>query len=149
MKRLFIQDVGVIVDSIYHNSNKSSFEQKSITQISADCAVAQSTVRKIRGILIDKKLLIVEGERRSQKTYWHPDKCSPNPAMLKEIYRTYTSDFKGRVKVERVKKSKNISFEEALQVLSKLGWTEVKKERREGDRIIIEIVKLNQAGEEE
>lgn len=76
-------------------------------------------------------LLIVEGERRSQKCYWNTCKCAPNPALVSEVHKTYTKDAKSRVNTKR-KKEKQFSFEEALAFLKKLGWEEVRLKKHSG-----------------
>lgn len=124
MKPILIQHVGVIIDVFYQNYSKEKFEQLSLKQLAVKLATSVVTITKVRDILARRQVLIVEGERRSQKCYWNPCKCKPNDALLLDVYKEYTKDAKSRVKVN--KKSKRLSsIEQALLVFKKEGWDTV------------------------
>ena len=119
-----IQTCGLILDSLYHNSQRASFEQDSLKSIASKCNVSVVTILKVKQILVQKQLLVVEGERRAQHNYWNPSRSIPNPTMLHEVYREFTKDAKSRVKVNQ-KKRASVSLEAALKTLVKLGYTGV------------------------
>lgn len=139
-----MQMCGVIIDSLYRNYELPKFEQKSLRDLAKHCGVATMTFDKVRRILIDMKLLIVEGRNKGQQTIWHPDKCSPNPAMVTEVYKKYAKDAKCRIKVSVVKKVASPSLESSLQALVKLGYTGViSKVNRDGYKTVTECIDLS------
>ena len=97
-------EIGIIIDGIYRNYSKAKIDQKNVNKLAADCNTSANVLMKVRNILAEMQQIIIEGERAQQKCYWNTSKCAPNPALLTEVYRTYTKDVKSRVKVE--KKSK-------------------------------------------
>ncbi len=119
---LSMPQIGLIVDALYQNAKKPKYEQKSLITIGKDTGTSKVSVAAVRNILQELKLLIIEGERRAQTTCWHPDKCTPNPALLTQVYRIYTKDVQSRVKVKRTKGVKESSLELAVQTLEKLGY---------------------------
>ena len=136
-----IQNIGIIIDAIYHNYSKSKMDQKSIANLAKDCDVTVAVLTKVRNILIDMKLLVVEGERRSQVCWWNANKCKPNEVLLREVYKKYVSHIKSRVKVENKKRS---TLEGALETLIKLGYEGViKKVHVEGFRTFTETIDLS------
>lgn len=141
-KIITIPEMGIIVDSIYRNYSRAKLDQKSVKQLAVDCNTSANTIIKIRTILATMKLLIIEGDRRTQKCYWNPDKCTPNPVMLTEVYRVYTKDVKSRVKVnpERVKRLP--SLESALLAFKKAGWNEITLKKTVGNTTDIKIIDL-------
>lgn len=143
MSRVTLQHCEIVVDALYHNVIRKKYEQKSLRQIATDCEVSVAVVQKIKGILVDMKMIIVEGERRSQECIWHPDKCCPNPAMLREVYKMYTKDARSKVTVKQ-KRSASTSLESALQALVKLGYIGViSKVKYDGYRMITESIDLS------
>lgn len=68
-------------------------------------------------------------------------KCAPNPALLTEVYRTYTKDVKSRVKVEK-KVQRLPSFELALLALKKQGWDMVILKKSSGYKKVSEEYNL-------
>lgn len=121
-KIITLPQVGIIVDTIYRNSIKPKYEQKSIRDLASHTEVSYNVLGKIRDILRSMRLLIVEGEKAGQKSYWNPSKSIPNPAMVIEVYRIYTKDIKSKIKVVSNKQPRVPSFELAIQTLVKLGW---------------------------
>lgn len=143
MKSITLQHCELVVDALYHNYERKKFEQKSMRQIASDCEVSIAVVQKIKNILVDMKLIIVEGERRSQECIWHPDKCCPNPAMLRGVYKEYTKDAKSKVMVSH-KRAASPSLDSALRTLVKLGYTGVvQKVKYDGYRTITESIDLS------
>lgn len=143
MSRITFQHCELVVDALYHNSERKKFEQKGMRQIAEDCNVSVPVVQKVKSILVDMKLLIVEGERRSQECIWHPDKSKPNPVMLREVYKVYTKGARSKVMVSK-KRSAPTSIDSALQVLVKLGYTGViSKVKHDGYRTITESIDLS------
>lgn len=134
--------VGIILDAIYQNSGKPKFEQMSLEELSKKCGVSRNTLSKIRKILQEKKLLIVEGDRRSQTAYWHPDKCTPNPMMLTEIYKSLVKDAKSRVKVNKVTAKRLPTMESALLLFKKEGYASIKLTKVVGYKTIEETIDL-------
>lgn len=146
MKSILMQHVGVIIDTLYKNYSKEKFEQLSLQQLAAKLSASVATITKVRNILAKRQVLIVEGERRSQKCYWNPCKCKPNDTLLLDVYKEYTKDAKSRVKVN--KKSKRLSsIEQALLILKKEGWTKVKLGKVYAGTIIEHTIDLLKVGE--
>lgn len=145
-KIISIPEIGIIVDGIYRNYSKSKIDQKNINQLAVDCGVSVRTLLRVRTILAEMKLLIIEGERSQQKCYWNPSKCSPNPTLLTEIYRIYTKGVKSRVRVE--KKVKRLpSIESAMLAFKKAGWDEVILKKTVRYKIVQESYNLTNMGE--
>lgn len=146
MKPILMQHVGVIIDALYKNYSKEKFEQLSLQQLAAKLSMSVATVTKVRNILAKRQVLIVEGERRSQKCYWNTMRCKPNEQLLLDVYKEYTKDAKSRVKVN--KKSKRLSsIEQALLILKKEGWTKVKLGKVYAGTIIEHTIDLSKVGE--
>lgn len=146
MKPILMQHVGVIIDTLYKNYSKEKFEQLSLKQLAARLSTSVATITKIRNILANRHVIIIEGERRSQKCYWNPCKCKPNDTLLLDVYKEYIKDAKGRVKVN--KKSKRLSsIEQALLILKKEGWTKVKLGKVHAGTIIEHTIDLLKVGE--
>lgn len=141
MKTMTIQQMSLCIDAIYTNYSKSKISQKNTNQLAADCGVSASVLIKIKKLLADMKLLIIEGERVAQVCTWNPCKCKPNETLIREVYKAYTSDAKTRVKVENKKRS---SLEGALEVLVKAGWEGIiRKTKVDGIRTITETIDLS------
>lgn len=133
----------LVVDALYHNAERKKFEQKGMRQIAKDCDVSVPVVQKVKNILVDMKLLIIEGNRRTQECIWHPDKSKPNPAMLREVYKTYIKGAGSKVMVKQ-KRFAPTSLDSALQALVKLGYTGViSKVKHDGYRTITESIDLS------
>ena len=113
MKTMTIQQVGLCVDAIYTNYSKSKISQKNTNQLAAGCGVSVASLTKIKKILADMTILLIEGERAAQTCLWNPCKCGANDVLVREVYKIYTSDAKTRVKVENKKRS---SLEGALEL---------------------------------
>lgn len=143
---LTMPEVGIIVDCLYHNSIKPKYEQKSLTALSAKCEVSKASLTRVRSILIEKKLLLIEGNRRTQTCCWNPDMCTPNPNMLLEIYRVYTKDVKKRVKVIHQKVKRLPSIEAAILAFKKAGWDEITLKKTVGNTTDIKIIDLIKVG---
>ena len=110
-----IQQVGLIVDLIYHNQSRS--DKKPVSLLYKEAGTSINTFFKVRSILIDMDLLVIVGERRNQTSYWNPNRSQPTPSMLQEVYRRYTKDIKSRVKVNK-KAQRRPDLNEALSILS-------------------------------
>mgnify|MGYP000098128005 FL=1 len=136
MKTMTIQQVGLCVDAIYTNYSKSKISQKNTNQLAAGCSVSVASLTKIKKILADMAILLIEGERAAQTCMWNPCKCGANDVLVREVYRIYTSDAKARVKVENKKRS-------SLEVLIKAGWEGIRKTKIDGIRTITETIDLS------
>lgn len=125
-KVITFQICGIVLDVLYRNSCRPKDLQKNIKQMSKDCGVSVNTLTSFRDILIKRKVLIKEGERRNQYIYWNPQKSSLNPVMQKSVYEEYIGSEKRKVKLKvntTPKKSSRVSLETALRVLVKNGFT--------------------------
>lgn len=142
MKTISPARFNLIVDNIYHNCLRASIDRKSIAQLAKDAEVSVNTISSVRQLLVDSKLLIIEGNCRSQTTIWHPNKSIPNPAMLTKLYESFIH-FESRVKVSD-RKPGRVSFESALRTLVQLGYTGViSKSKRSGWTTITESIDLS------
>lgn len=141
-----LPEIGIIIDGIYRNYSKPKVDQKNINKLAADCSVSVTVLLKVRSILVKRKLLVVIGERAQQKCYWNPERCSPNPTLLTDVYREYTKDAKSRVKV--VERAKRLpSIESALLAFKKAGWEEVILKKTAGYKAVQESYNLTKMGE--
>lgn len=146
-KLIPMERCGLILDAIYENTNKPKDTQRSVKSLAKMCEVSPTIVLKVREILISLKILIKEGERRSQVVYWHPSKARPSSAMLTLLYKEYIKDAKCKVKLAKPKG--RISLESALHTLINLGWTGViSKTHYNGYRIFTESIDLSKIPEE-
>lgn len=146
MKPILMQHVGVIIDTLYKNYSKEKFEQLSLKQLAVKLSVSAATITKVRNVLANRHVIVIEGERRSQKCYWNPCKCKPNDALLLDVYKEYTKDAKSRVKVN--KKSKRLSsIEQALLVFKKEGWDMVSLSKTVGYIHTEQTFDLSKVGE--
>lgn len=142
MKTISPARFNVIVDNIYHNCQRNVLDRKSIAQLGKDSGVSASMVQKVRQLLIDHKLVIVEGRCRTQIAIWHHDKAQPNPVMLARLYEEFTH-FDSRVKV-KAQKPGRVSLESALRALVSLGYTGViSKSKKMGYTIVTESIDLS------
>lgn len=142
-------EMGIIIDGIYRNYSKAKIDQKNVNKLAADCNTSVNVLIKVRNILAARQLLIIEGERATQKCYWNTAKCKPNPVMLTEVYRIYTKDAKSRVKVEIKKERRLPSFESALLAIRKAGWDEISLRKTVSYRRITEDIILSKMEEGE
>ena len=136
-------EIGIIIDGIYRNYSKAKIDQKNVNKLAADCNTSANVLMKVRNILAEMQQIIIEGERAQQKCYWNTSKCAPNPALLTEVYRTYTKDVKSRVKVEK-KKAAPSSIESALLIFRKKGALEVTVKYACGYKKTIEVYDVTQ-----
>lgn len=126
-KVITFQTCGVVLDALYHNALRDKTSQKSIQALAKDCGVSIATIYAFRDILINLKILIKEGVSRSQRIYWHPDKCAINDNMARNVYNIYTGGKKKRtirkakkaIKVEQPK----LSLDTVLSFLVNNGYT--------------------------
>lgn len=122
MKIISIQSVSLVLDAMYRNYSKKKIDQKTFDQLCKDCELCFRTMTKIKDILINRKLLIVEGSKRSQVISWHPDKSAPNPDMLTSVYKEYTQ--KSRAEVKKIAAPKlEMTIEKACKFLANEGFT--------------------------
>lgn len=146
MKPILMQHVGMIIDVFYKNYSKEKFEQLSLKQLAVKLSMSVATITKVRNVLANRRIIVIEGERRSQKCYWNPCKCKPNDTLLLDVYKEYTKDAKSRVKVN--KKSKRLSsIEQAILVFKKEGWDTVILKKSSGNKKITEEYDLIEIGE--
>lgn len=150
MKRLSLQSVELIIDTIYHNTKRDKFSQFSGAQLAKHCEVSINTYRRVESILIERKLLIREGATRGMKMYWHPNRSTPNPTMARDVFKEYTKDARHSEKVRvNHKRSASTSLESALRTLVKLDYTGViSRVSVKGFVKITESIDLSKIGEE-
>ena len=146
MKPILMQHVGVIIDTLYKNYSKEKFEQLSLKQLAVKLSMSVATITKVRNVLANRRIIVIEGERRTQKCYWNPCKCKPNDTLLLDVYKEYTKDAKSRVKVN--KKSKRLSsIEQAMLVFKKEGWDKVTLSKTVGYVYTEQTTDLSKVGE--
>lgn len=143
-----IQQVGLIVDLLYHNSLKVRYEQKSLRELARSCETSLAGITTVRNALIEKKILVKEGTLRNQYIYWHPGKSQPNPVMLRDLYKDLIREEK---RVERTRKAPGkVSLERALKTLVSLGYTGViQRSTTHGYTATIEQIDLSKITVEE
>ena len=69
MKPILMQHVGVIIDTLYKNYSKEKFEQLSLKQLAVKLSMSVATITKVRNVLANRRIIVIEGERRTQKCY--------------------------------------------------------------------------------
>ena len=126
-KVITYQICGVVLDALYHNTQKDPKDQKSMRQVAKDCGVSLATLFAFRDILVDLKIIIKEGNRAGQKIYWHPDKVGLNEQMSRNVYNIYVGDKRKKTikpKKQVVKSTKiELSIETAILFLVENGFT--------------------------
>lgn len=122
MKIISIQSVALVLDAMYRNYSKKKIDQKTFSRLCKDCELSFKTMSKIKDILVNRKLLIVEGAKRSQVISWHPGKSAPTPEMLSSVYKEYTQ--KSRAEVKKIAAPKlEMTIEKACKFLADEGFT--------------------------
>lgn len=112
-----LQDVSVALDAIYTNALKNPQDQLSSVQLCKEIGVA--TYKKLRQELINRGLLQVFGQTRSQYTAWNTSKCGCNPTLVKDVYKTlYTVE----IKIEKKKSKPKFEYKEIVEWLHSRGW---------------------------
>jgi hypothetical protein len=89
------------------------------------CKVSINTLIAFKNILIDRKLLLVNGKGRGISYSWNPQRSAMNYVMQKSIYDEYLGSEKRKVKLKvntAPRKSSRVSLETALRVLVKNGF---------------------------
>lgn len=119
------QICGLVLDALYHNTQKDPKDQKSMRQVAKDCGVSLATIFAFRDILVDLKIIIKEGNRAGQKIYWHPDKAGLNEKMSRNVYNIYVGDKRRKVikPKKQVVKPIELSIETAILFLVENGFT--------------------------
>lgn len=119
------QICGLVLDALYHNTQKDPKDQKSMRQVAKDCGVSLATLFAFRDILIDLKIIIKEGNRSGQKIYWHPDKAGLNEKMSRNVYNIYVGDRRKKIikPKKQVVKSIELSIETAILFLVENRFT--------------------------
>jgi deoxyxylulose-5-phosphate synthase len=90
--------------------------------------MAMSELATMRANDVDLKIIIKEGNRASQKIYWHPDKAGLNEQMSRNVYNIYVGDKRKKIikpKKQNVKivKTTELSIETAILFLVENGFT--------------------------
>lgn len=145
--KVLIQHVGIIIDALYKNYSKEKFEQLSLKEIAAKLSLSVTPVAKVRNILAQRKVLVIDGARRSQICYWNPSRCKPNEHLLLDVYKAYTKDAKSRVKVNEKKSKRLSSAEQAMLFFKKEGWDTVKLSKTVGYVYTEQTIDLSGVGE--
>lgn len=124
-KVITYQICGLVLDALYHNTQKDPKDQKSMRQVAKDCGVSLATLFAFRDILIDLKIIIKEGNRSGQKIYWHPDKAGLNEKMSRNVYNIYVGDRRKKIikPKKQVVKSIELSIETAILFLVENRFT--------------------------
>lgn len=125
-KVVTLQVCGIILDELYHNACKSSVDQVSMDVLRKRCSVSINTLLAFKNILIDRKLLLVNGKGRGISYSWNQQRSAMNYAMQKSIYDEYLGSERRKVKLKinvAPKKSSRVSLETALRVLINNGFT--------------------------
>lgn len=136
MKIISIQSVSLALDAMYRNYSKEKIDQKTFDRLCKDCELCFRTMSKIKDILINRKLLIVEGSKRSQVISWHPGKSAPNPDMLTSVYKEYTQ--KSRAEVKKIVAPKlEMTIEKACKFLADEGFTGIICKESKNNKICV------------
>lgn len=137
-----LQVCGIVLDELYHNACKPSVDQVSMDVIRKKCKVSINTVLSFRNLLINHKLLIVDGQGRGIKYEWNSQRSAMNPEMAKHLYNVYLGAEKRKVKlkVKTDKPKERMSVESALKYLANHGFTGELK--RKVNAYTIEIINV-------
>lgn len=144
---LSLEQVSKMISWFYENSCKPKEKQEAMDRILTMTSCSRNQILRVRNVLRTMNLLITHGTRKYQTTEWNKCKATPNPSMLKEVYRIYTMEPQSKVKVAKRKTS---PFESALMTLVNLGYTGVlTKSTVNGYATTIETVDLSKIKVEE
>lgn len=122
-RTITMSQVGAIITNLYTNYSKEKFEQLSLRQLASRLSVSTTIIVRIRKLLANRQLLVIEGEKRNQKCYWNDARCVPNDVLVQNVYKTYIKSIKSSSKP----KASSISSEkEAFLFLKEKGWTSIK-----------------------
>lgn len=118
------QICGLVLDALYHNTQKDPKDQKSMRQVAKDCGVSLATLFAFRDILVDLKIIIKEGNKAGQKIYWHPDKAGLNEKMSRNVYNIYVGDRRKKTikPKKQTVKTTELSIETAILFLAENGF---------------------------
>lgn len=116
---------GLVLDALYRNCQRRAFEQKSAVQLADDCDTKPAIIRSVIKLLIETKLITVEGQTRSRRMFWVKGKCAPNPQLTGYIYKQLGHTPVKTPVIKEVKPTGKISLERALHTLISLGYTGV------------------------
>lgn len=133
MKIITEQTVRMALDAMHDNYTKAKVDQIPVKEMLKKLKISIKTFFKIRNILVNRKLLVITGDRRGQIVKWHPDKCSINPLLVKDVYSEFTSNNKKKkaekvseVKPKKPRKKKSIDKNDealkAAKTLAALGF---------------------------
>ena len=137
MKTVSQEKVELILDILYHNSDKT--QQKSFHEIARQAKLSYNPVRKVIAIMQNMHILIVEGTRKNTTYRWAPDRAGVNPSMIRKVYELYT----GGEMIEKSVENK-LTVEKAVNFLIKHGWSgRIEKSYREGIKILTEVIELD------
>lgn len=137
MKTISQEKVELILDILYHNSDK--VQQKSFHEIARQVKLSYAPVRKVITIMQNMQILIVEGSRKNTTYRWAPDRACINPSMIRKVYELYT----GGEMIEKSVENK-LTVEKAVNFLIKHGWSgKIEKSYREGIKMLTEVIELS------
>lgn len=122
MKAITLNDVTNVVNSLYYNCTHPG-DVKPVQTIADKCKTSSVVVIKVKKILVSMGILFLNGEKRSQKCYWHASKAKPNAAMILEVYRVYTKDFKSKTHIQVTTNKRVPSLETCIKTLVSNGFT--------------------------
>lgn len=109
-----VTQILTVLTAIYNNC--SAKNRKSLKTLAEELHVSVNTLHKVRGVLQNMGLLIIEGDRRTQKVYWNNHKSTPNTSMAKEVNKRFCI-YKPIPKTKRYP-----SLEKALKALVLEGY---------------------------
>lgn len=136
------------MDTVYHMYSSSNTYSIEDVAKKADTSVA--TMVKIRKILSEMKVLIIEGTSSGQTCYWNPAKCIVNPQLVSTVYLQFSNKRKNKVTKTKVKvKNSNIKADcfldvkDAVKFLIKAGFVgKIEKTSNVGYTLVIDLEKV-------
>lgn len=136
------------MDTVYHMYSSSS--KYSIEEVAKKADTSVTTITKIRKILSEMKVLIVEGTSSGQNCYWNPAKCIVNPQLVSTVYLQFSNKRKNKatkteVKVEKsnVKADCFLEVKDAVKFLIKEGFVgKIEKTSNVGFTLVIDLEKV-------
>lgn len=136
------------MDTVYHMYSSSS--KYSIEEVAKKADTSVPTMVKIRKILSEMKVLIIEGTSSGQNCYWNPAKCAVNPQLVSTVYLQFSKKRKNKVTKTKVKVENSnvkadcpLEVEDAVKLLIKAGFVgKIEKTSNVGFTLVIDLEKV-------
>lgn len=137
------------MDTVYHMYSSSNI-MYSIEDVAKKADTSINTIYRIRKILSEMKVLIIEGASSGQTCYWNPAKCIVNPQLVSTVYLQFSNKRKNKVTKTKVKVENSnvkadcfLEVKDAVKFLIKEGFVgKIEKTSSVGFTLVIDLEKV-------